>query len=357
MNYKKESELITIKDYGYGFNSLGELRQLDGKKEKYSYDQLRLLLSPTDRSYQCRTSVWGPERIRQNFEKAMKKYVKDYVIEKFKYTKLPVPEGSWEKTGTYALASHKYFLKDTLLVFVTIDSAIWDDWLLSQNLYKYSMIPYFQHAKDRGYGVVSMQMWKHWYNWNDYSHRVLTGQEYAEYVWDHYISKSQASAIVIIGHSGASEEVTEMAVKKKEDFKRRVKAVALLGGSPCSYRNKNPKFPKYYARVTKHWKCDKSLSLGVPLEDDTEKTGINTVSAGTNNYREAPHLCMEAALKFIDKKLKKFYETQPKTHKVLLPKPTQVNSRPRKKCNYTDDAYEDLKDQLDYMDHQYEDEL
>ncbi|CAG9135848.1 unnamed protein product [Plutella xylostella] len=277
MNYKKESELITIEDYGYGFNSRGELRQLAGKKEKYSYDQLRLLLSPTDCSYKCRTSVWGPERIRENFEKALKKYVKDYVIGKFKYTKLPVPEGSWEKTGTYALASPKYFLKDTLLVFVTIDSAIWDEWLLRDNLYKYSRIPYFQYAKDRGYGVVSMQMWNHW---SEYRPGVLTGQEYAEYVWDHYVSKSQASTIVIIGHSGASEEVMDIAVKKKEDFKRRVKAVALIGGSTCSYRNKNPKFPKYYARVTKHWKCDKSLSLGVPMENDTESTGINTVSSG-----------------------------------------------------------------------------
>lgn len=61
-------------------------------------------------------------------------------------------------------------------------------------------------------------------------------EEHAQYVWDMYISKASASSILIVAHSYGGVVTVALADKLRNDFEKRVKAIAFTD-SVHSYSN------------------------------------------------------------------------------------------------------------------------
>lgn len=89
-----------------------------------------------------------------------------------------------------------------------------------------TQIPYIKKALLRDYGVMVLNTNDNCLpNGKDIQHSS-TAEEHAIYVWDTYVSKTEAENIAIVAHSYGGVVTVTLADGMNNDFVKRVKAVA-----------------------------------------------------------------------------------------------------------------------------------
>lgn len=173
--------------------------------------------------------------------------------------------------------------------------------VINDSLDSGTQIPFIKKAQEEGYGVVVM-------NTND-NYRVNTkkkrdrirGSEnpenHALYVWDNYIKKCKSKHIALVVHSYGGCVTTALFMRRKEEFIKRVFAVAMTDSvhfisSPATF--------KELVRVSCNWVCSQR-PLDTPVS--TQPGDIKRVSSGVTVHEMTSWASIHSIFKFLKQRL------------------------------------------------------
>lgn len=124
-------------------------------------------------------------------------------------------------------------------------------------------------------------------------------EEHARIVWEKIVKPSNAKSIAVVAHSYGGVVTTELAMKYKDDFDKKVFAVALTdsvhGSRGVSSRLKDIGI--------------NFVSSSDPVGEDQRSYGdndIKRVSAGHPKHEFTSWACIESLFEFVDKKYEAF---------------------------------------------------
>lgn len=282
----------TMKDLGYTFNSKGQVRKI-GVDGKTTDEPFHFNISSDHQHCQAHYEELGT---------AVTYYVYNLLEKDLGLHKLLVPKNY--ANGTFIFASKDYEKKDVLLVLIhgcgVVRAGQWArSLIINENIEMGSQISYIKKALEKDYGVLVL-------NTNDNSTKdgntiphSSTPEEHALYVWKTYISKANATSVVIVAHSYGGVVTVSLADEVRKEFEERVKAIALTD-SVHSYSNM--KITPFIKEVAMNWISSQS-PLDTPMK--TPDFDIMRLSAGHERHEMTSHVCIESVFKFIDMKLKK----------------------------------------------------
>ncbi|XP_048484398.1 cotranscriptional regulator FAM172A homolog [Plutella xylostella] len=311
----------TLKDFGLGFNSEGQLKYLDRDGNP--------------------TIHYNANSYSEEISSALFAHMSELLQSEIKLIKLGVPEGAWDKTGTCVFASKDYESKKTLLLFVCSWAGFWNWWHSKTHFYEGTQLSYIKKALDKDYGVIITNCGV---NYLSYCRKKIpnsgTPEEHVVYVWNQYVARARASSVVIISYFHEAQYVGALYHGVRKSFEKRVRAVALL--APTDYKRMwlvpppHSVHTSFMRRVGRQWVLSSSRKLDLPLE--TPRGEIRRVSSGCRSAMEAPKACEDSVFKFIDKKLKKYYSKYPciemEPPPPLLSPHTKRKSKSRTKAKY-----------------------
>lgn len=126
-----------------------------------------------------------------------------------------------------------------MLIFFFISSLI-----INESLEQGTQIPYVEQAIAKGYGVMILNTNDNYQADGKKIPHSSSAEEHARYVWETYISKAEASSIVIVAHSYGGVVTVTLADQMKKEFEQRVKAIAFTDSVHAFSPIKMPKFMK-----------------------------------------------------------------------------------------------------------------
>lgn len=89
-----------------------------------------------------------------------------------------------------------------------------------------TQLPYIKKALDKGYGVMVLNPNDNCLPNGKKIPNSSTGEEHTNYVWKNYIQNTKATSIAIVAHSYGGVLTVTLADQLKEEFEKRVKAIA-----------------------------------------------------------------------------------------------------------------------------------
>ncbi|CAG9811114.1 unnamed protein product [Chironomus riparius] len=279
----------TVKDFGYGFNENGRLRQLDSKTGEL-----------TDKPFQF---------IDQSHYEDLGDAITDYVYELMDQNGLTrhyFPESVPKDKATFIFSTFKEVKDiDKLMVIIhgsgVVRAGQWArSLIINDSLNSGTVLPYVKLAQSRGYEVIITNT-----NDNYRDNKAIEGsgspEKHADSVWKKFIQPSNPKKIAIVAHSYGGVITTHLASKFNDDFTQKVFAVAFTDsvhgsrGIDRHLANVGVNF------VTSTAELNKVLSKS---ERDVERR-----SAGTTKHEMTSYKCMEKLFEFVDEKEIKFSGT------------------------------------------------
>lgn len=304
----------TIKDFGYGFNKVrfvavktplkftknlnflsisqdGRLRQLDPSTGNL-----------TDLPFNFQISS-SQAKNQQNYE-ALGEAITDYVYELMDQNGLTrhyFPESVPTNDATFIFSTFKELKPiDKLMVIIhgsgVVRAGQWArSLIINDSIHSGTVLPYVKLAQSRGYEVIITNT-----NDNYRNDGAIKGSEsperHAETVWKKFIQPSSAEKIAIVAHSYGGIVTTQLATKFREEFTKKVFAVAFTDSVHGS-RGVDGHLAKVGVNfVTSNTEVNKVLSKS---GQDVERR-----SAGTVKHEMTSYACMEKLFEFLDEKEK-----------------------------------------------------
>ncbi|XP_063368131.1 cotranscriptional regulator ARB2A [Cydia amplana] len=282
-----------LKDLGYAFNSKGELRKIvDGVPGEQPFE-----FNVSELHQECQVHY-------ENVGMVITDYVYHLLEAQENMMRLPVPSDSKLSSGTFIFATKEYETKDILLLLLHGSGAVRaGQWarsiIINENLDKGTQIPYIKRAVAKDYGVLVLNTNDNYLTTGNKIPKSGTPDEHAQYVWDKYVANAKASSIFIVAHSYGGVVTMNLAIKNKNEFKKRVKAIALTD-SVHGFSSKS--IPDYVTQTATNWiSSNKPLDTPMP----TRKGEIPMVSAGHPKHEMTSYSCMDSVFNFFDEKLAK----------------------------------------------------
>ncbi|CRL02422.1 CLUMA_CG015132, isoform A [Clunio marinus] len=212
----------TLKDFGYGFNSEGKLRQLDVESGEI-----------TDLPFVFEVSSSRAEN--QRHYEALGDAITEYVYElmdKNGMHRIYLPENQPEPKATFIFSSKKE-LKDVdkLMVIIhgsgVVRAGQWArSLIINHSLDSGSILPYIKKAQEQGYEIVVTNT-----NDNHRDGKIIqdsgSPDEHAKTVWRKIVQPANAKSIAVVAHSYGGHISNVLSKMFKEDFDSKVFAVAL----------------------------------------------------------------------------------------------------------------------------------
>uniref|UniRef100_A0A8C5LRG6 Arb2 domain-containing protein n=1 Tax=Leptobrachium leishanense TaxID=445787 RepID=A0A8C5LRG6_9ANUR len=146
-------------------------------------------------------------------------------------------------------------------------------------------------------------------------------EEHTSYVWDHFISKSEAGHVVFIAHGYGGLVFLDLLCKKRVEVMKKVSAVAFIDSRHHTMHQarKDPEVQNWIHKNCRSWVVSfKPLdrSIGAMRKFDCPK-----VSAGTENYDLAPFNALQSIFRFLNRSLKS-RRTLPLSSRTILTRST-----------------------------------
>ena len=193
--------------------------------------------------------------------------------------------------------SKNYNTCDNLLLFVTsskgLQPGIWSRSLvLRHGLAAGSMLPYFQHALDQGYGIIVANPTSNSIITRDEQGQAMkipipcssTQEEHLEYVWDTYVETAAAKRVYCIGYAYGGVLVKHLLTVRSQEFAKRAGAIAMIESSHRIDNKDSEELKSLFTERAIYWTSSRvpesTLLTGVAME----RTGCVCISAGLPDH-------------------------------------------------------------------------
>lgn len=285
----------TLSDFGYAFDKDGKL------KNKETGKPFQFVVREGDHSYNQRHYEALGEVVTEEVYKLLET--------ECKLKRAPVPhDASKDEPSTFVFISEDALVNtEKLLVLIhgsgVVRAGQWARRLImNDSLDSGTQIPFIKRAQKEGYGILVT-------NTND-NYRIdkkkcrvkIRGSENPErhtmYVWEHYTNVAKAKNIAIIAHSYGGCVTNALYLNKKEEFLKRVFAVAMTDSVHFIH---SPNAFKELVKISCNWVCSRH-PLDTPI--DTQSGDIKRVSAGVTVHEETSWASMSSIFKFLEARLK-----------------------------------------------------
>lgn len=291
----KESKRA-LESVGYRFNEMGQLRSID-EDGPYKFE-----VKHGDKHYN--------QAAYENIGKIVDNYIFHLLVEQEGLLQVKVPlecNDKEEDPTSFVFHSPDLPSYEKLLVLIhgsgVVRAGQWSRRLIiNHSLESGSQIPYIQHAKQLGYGILVMNS-----NQNrDTSGRIVRGSETPEahfnYVWKNIVQPSKVEDVAIVAHSYGGV-ITINGAAEIKDVAERTFAVAFTDSvhsiqgqiSNQQYKRLGP----WIKDNIKNW-----VSSSKPLNEEeyTKHFDCPRVSAGTSVHEETSWKSFGAVWEFIEQK-------------------------------------------------------
>ncbi|XP_072937905.1 cotranscriptional regulator ARB2A [Epargyreus clarus] len=284
----------TIQELGYIFNDNGQLRKI-GEDGQPTEEPFQFNISDVHRECQDHYEELGH---------AVTKHIYHLLETEVNLTRLPVPKDAEPNLGTFIFVSEDYDKKDVLMVLIhglgAVRAGQWArSLIINECIDMGTQIPYIKKALEKDYGVMVLNTNDNYQEDGTKKPSTGTNEEHACYVWDTYISNTNASSIVIVAHSYGGVVTVALANEMKEDFEKRVKAIAFTDS--VHYFSEIP-LTDFMKKVAKNWVATTS-PLDTPIK--TADYDITRVSAGHPKHEMTSYTSFESVFKFVEEMLTK----------------------------------------------------
>lgn len=279
----------TLSALGYTFNNNGQLRKIDANGQA------------TEEPFQFNVSNQHQE-CQAHYEElgnAVTEYIYHILETELNLSKLAVPKDS---KGTFIFASKDYDTKEVLLILIHGSGAVRaGQWarslIINDNLDMGTQIPYIKSALSKNYGVLVLNPNDNCLSNGKKIPQSSSGEEHTHYVWNTFVKNTKATSILIVAHSYGGVLTLALADKLKEEFEKKVKAIAFTD-SVHSYSNF--KVSSFLKEVARNWIASEA-PLDTPMK--TPDYDISRVSAGHQKHEMTSYSCMESVFNFFEEKL------------------------------------------------------
>eukprot|EP00092_Neocalanus_flemingeri_P087826 GFUD01110896.1.p1 GENE.GFUD01110896.1~~GFUD01110896.1.p1 ORF type:complete len:372 (-),score=143.23 GFUD01110896.1:60-1175(-) len=287
-------EWRTLAEFGYGFNTAGQMRRMD------SDGQL------TEELFQFEVKA-GDKAYNQAHYEALGEVITEEVYGLLeKQGKLNRVDIGPADPKSFIFCSRDYQSSEKLLVLIhgsgVVRAGQWARRLIiNEDLNKGTMLPFIEHAREKGWGVVVMNT-----NMNTDTETGMdipgsdTPEEHADTVWQSVVAKSEAKNIVIIAHSFGGVVAMNLARSFKSDFLSKVSGVFLTDSVHYKLSG-DKKVDRKLEKIGKNY-VGSDLELGVPVKNLFGGTGgIPRFSAGHEQHEWTSWSAMEEIFKDMEK--------------------------------------------------------
>ncbi|XP_070493176.1 FAM172 family protein homolog CG10038 [Chironomus tepperi] len=276
----------TVKDFGYGFNEDGRLRQLDPKSGTI-----------TDKPFQF---------IDQSHYEALGDAITDYVydlMDQNGLTRHYIPKSAPIDKSTFIFSTFKDIKDiDKLMIIIhgsgVVRAGQWARSLIINDcINSGTVLPYVKQAQLRGYDVIITNT-----NDNYRDNKPIVGSEspekHANYVWKNYIQPLNPKKIAIVAHSYGGIITTYLASKFSDDFNHKVFAVGFTDSVHGSRG-----IDRHLAKIGVNF-----VTSTAEINKVLAKSGqdVERRSAGTTKHEMTSYKCIDKLFDFIDEKEKEF---------------------------------------------------
>jgi hypothetical protein len=211
----------TLKDFGYGFNSNGKLRQLhdDGG---ITDEPFKFAISSSHAENQANYEALG---------EVINEYVYDLLEENGMHKILLGTSDIPDEQKSFVFTSSKELIDvDKLMVIIhgsgVVRAGQWArSLIINDSINSGTILPYIKKARENGFEIVVTNT-----NDNYRNGKKIAGssspEAHAQTVWETLIQPANAKSIAIVAHSYGGVVTVQLASKYKEDFEKQVFAVA-----------------------------------------------------------------------------------------------------------------------------------
>ncbi|ELU03974.1 hypothetical protein CAPTEDRAFT_148827 [Capitella teleta] len=296
---EKKEEVFSFPDslegFNLAFNEDGELRDTDTKeafvfkvKENNSYNQKRY----------------------EHIGELITEYVYSLLETETKLKRIYLPEDAAEdEPRSFVFASEDALTNPDRLMLLIHGSGVvragqWARRLIMNNsLDNGTQLPYIKRAVKEGYGVIVTNT-----NFNqDPQGRPIplnsTPDSHGQCVWDSLVQSAAAKEIAIVAHSYGGVVVTNLALKRTEEFLSRVKAVAFTDSvHSLSMQGGTEAVQEFYSKDARNW-VSSDEPLDTPIEHRWGQNDAPLVSAGHQKHEWTSYSAMDSVFEFFKTKM------------------------------------------------------
>jgi len=282
----------SIKDFNYGFNDQGQLRQIDPESGNL-----------TDEPYKFEISDSQAEN--QKAYEELGETLTDYVYElldKNGLHRIYLPADQPKSKAAFIFSTKEQnLLKDVdkLMVIIhgsgVVRAGQWArSLIINHSLDAGTVLPYIKRAQAKGYEVIITNTND---NYRDGKEIVGSGspEEHGVTVWKQVVQPSNAKSIAVVAHSYGGVVVTRLSKKFEDDFDSKVFAVAFTDSVHSSANSRISRIGINFVSSSK--------PLGTPERGYSD--GMPMVSAGSSKHEMTSYACIDELFKFLDKMYEK----------------------------------------------------
>jgi hypothetical protein len=284
----------SLKDFGYGFNAEGKLRQLDPESGNI-----------TDKPFEFEVS--DSRAVNQKHYEELGDAITDYVYEMLDnhgLHRIYLPENQPESKSTFIFTTQKELKDVDKLMLIVHGSGVVraGQWarslIINHSLDSGTILPYIKRAQSEGYEIIVTNT-----NDNYRNRKPIEGsespEEHANTVWKKIVQPSNAKSIAVVAHSYGGVVAVTLSQTFKEDFESKVFAVALTDGVQGKGGSRLSEIGINFVSSEK--------PLGAP---ESSYGGMKRVSAGHPKHEMTSYSCMSALFEFLDQRYKEERESK-----------------------------------------------
>jgi len=296
----------TLKEFGYGFNDEGMLRQLDKETGQC-----------TDLPFEFKVSA--DQKHNQKRYEALGELITQHVYELLEHRglhKIYIPSNIPESAATFVFSTKKDLTNVKKLLILIHGSGVVraGQWarklIINESINHGTQIPYIDTAKGLGYEVLILNT-----NDNQRNGRDIPGHSspttHAISVWTQLVANAKIESIAIVAHSYGGVVAMDLTKKHGDAFRKKVFAVALTdsvhGSVPESIRPHMQKIGRNYVASSK--------ALNTPSEYQ-QPLDVQRLSAGHSEHEYTSWSAMKVVFEFIEKQYQEFIENGPTTKRT-----------------------------------------
>ncbi|RIA94935.1 Arb2 domain-containing protein, partial [Glomus cerebriforme] len=291
-----------IEGFGYKFNEKGELRHIE------TDERFLFFVKPDDRSYN--------QRHYEELGEVIGEFIESELVKKYNLVKKIIPVGSEEDDNT---AKSRIYQSDdaqecqTLLLLIQGSGVVRPgQWarqvIINDSLELGTMFPYIRKAQELKWGIVIFNPNENYGSITkdgkvDDFHQI-TGSEtslaHCLYVWNNFVKNARAEKILIVAHSYGGICTTYMLDHLADEFKSRVKGIALTDSVHSSGMIPTHS-KKWFNENTRNW-IKSSLPLSSDVSDARSFYGCHCVSAGHPKHEYTSGKAFEPVFEYLQYK-------------------------------------------------------
>ncbi|XP_061390712.1 FAM172 family protein homolog CG10038 [Musca vetustissima] len=296
---KSGQALQKLKEFGYAFNSAGQLRKIDKTTGEV-----------TDEPFEF--DVYKDHAKNQAHYEKLADQIPEIVydlLEQNGLTRTYIPEQVPADEATFFFTKPEQLDKPKKLIVIIHGSGYvragqWARSLIINNSLDHgTQIPYIRRAEELGYDILVT-------NTND-NYRIVDGKRkpiqglssatsHAAHVWEKYVMACEPEAVAIVAHSAGGGVTLDLARRYPEFFQNKVFAIALTDSAHFGISGD---IRKIIAGKTCNW-----VSSSEPLDTEikTSKDDIKMVSAGHTKHEWTSYSAFESVFNFLEDKYAEF---------------------------------------------------